>query len=70
MFTSYQLQIGFLTIFLLLLTREFQQTIIVLYRKLSGDRKLKVINIEAFKADIKCSELIRYPKTNTTELAQ
>ena len=33
-------------------------------------RKLKAINIAAFKADIKNSELIRYPKTNATEMAQ
>ena len=33
-------------------------------------RKLQSINIEAFKADIIKSELIRYPKTNATELAQ
>ena len=33
-------------------------------------RKLQSINIEAFKADIINSELIRYPKTNATELAQ
>ena len=32
--------------------------------------KLKAINIAAFKADIKNSELIKYPKTNATELAQ
>ena len=33
-------------------------------------RKLQAISIEAFKADIKNSELIRYPKTNATGLAQ
>ena len=33
-------------------------------------RKLQSNNIEAFKADIMKSELIRYPKTNATELAQ
>ena len=32
-------------------------------------RKLQSINIEAFKADIQHSDLIRYPKTNATELA-
>ena len=32
-------------------------------------RKLQSINMEAFKADIKNSDLIRYPKTNATELA-
>ena len=33
-------------------------------------RKLKSINIEAFKADITNSELISNPKTNSTDLAQ
>ena len=33
-------------------------------------RKLQVISIEASKADIKNSELIRLPKTNATGLAQ
>ena len=33
-------------------------------------RKLQSINTEAFKADIKNSELIRYPKINATGLAQ
>ena len=33
-------------------------------------RKLKAINIEAFKADITNSELISNPKTNATDLAQ
>ena len=33
-------------------------------------QKLQSINMEAFKADIRNSELIRYPKTNATELAQ
>ena len=33
-------------------------------------RKLLSFNIEAFKADIINSELIRYPKTNAAELAQ
>ena len=33
-------------------------------------RKFQSINIEAFKADIINSELIRYPKINATELAQ
>ena len=33
-------------------------------------RNLKAINIEAFKGDIKNSEMIRYPKTNATGLAQ
>ena len=33
-------------------------------------RKLQSISIEAFKDDIINSELIRYPKTNATELAQ
>ena len=33
-------------------------------------RKLQSINIEAFKADIQTPDLIRYPKTNTTELTQ
>ena len=32
-------------------------------------RKLQSINVEAFKADIQNSDLIRYPKTNATELA-
>ena len=32
-------------------------------------RKLQSINMEAFKADIQNSDLIRYPKTNPTELA-
>ena len=32
-------------------------------------RKLQSINMEAFKADIQNSDLIRYPKTNATELA-
>ena len=32
--------------------------------------KLKVINMEAFKADIKNSDLIKNPKSNATELAQ
>ena len=32
-------------------------------------RKLQSINMEAFKADIQNSDLIRYPKTNTAELA-
>ena len=31
-------------------------------------RKLQSINMEAFKADIQNSDLIRYPKTNATEL--
>ena len=33
-------------------------------------RKLQSINIEGFKADIKTSKLIRYPKTSETDLAQ
>ena len=33
-------------------------------------RKLKVINMEAFKADIKHFDLIKNPKSNATELAQ
>ena len=33
-------------------------------------RKLKAINMEAFKADIKTSDLINNPKSNATELAQ
>ena len=33
-------------------------------------RKLKAINMEAFKADIKNSDLIKNPKSNATELAQ
>ena len=33
-------------------------------------RKLQSINSEAFKADIINSELIKYPKSNATELAQ
>ena len=33
-------------------------------------RKLKLINMEAFKADIKNSDLIKNPKSNATELAQ
>ena len=33
-------------------------------------RKLQSIKVEAFKADIKNSELIRHPKTNATGLAQ
>ena len=33
-------------------------------------RKLKVINMEAFKADIKNSNLIKNPKSNASELAQ
>ena len=33
-------------------------------------RELQSINMEAFKADIQNSDLIRYPKTNATELAQ
>ena len=33
------------------------------------NRKLQSINMEAFKADIQNSDLIRYPKTNATELA-
>ena len=32
-------------------------------------RKLQSINMEAFRADTKNSDLIRYPKTNATELA-
>ena len=32
-------------------------------------RKLQSINMEAFKADIQHSDLIRYPETNATELA-
>ena len=32
-------------------------------------RKLRSINMEAFKADIQNSDLIRYPKTYATELA-
>ena len=32
-------------------------------------RKLQSINMEVFKADIQNSDLIRYPKTNATELA-
>ena len=32
-------------------------------------RKIQSINMEAFKADIQNSDLIRYPKTNATELA-
>ena len=32
-------------------------------------RKLQSINMEAFKADIQYSDLIRYPKTNATELS-
>ena len=33
-------------------------------------RKLKAINMEAFKADVKISDLIKNPKTNANELAQ
>ena len=33
-------------------------------------RKLKAINMEAFKADINNSDLIKNPKSNATELAQ
>ena len=33
-------------------------------------RKLKAINMEAFKAGIKHSDLIKNPKSNATELAQ
>ena len=33
-------------------------------------RKLQSVNMETFKADIQNSDLIRYPKTNATELAQ
>ena len=33
-------------------------------------RKLQSINMEAFKADIQNSDLIRYPKTNANELAE
>ena len=33
-------------------------------------RKVQSINMEAFKADIQTSDLIRYPKTDATELAQ
>ena len=33
-------------------------------------RKLQSINMEAFKADIPISDLIRYPETNATELAR
>ena len=33
-------------------------------------RKLKAINMEAFKADIKNSDLIKKPKSNATELDQ
>ena len=33
-------------------------------------RKLKAINTAAFKTDINNQELIRYPETNATELAQ
>ena len=33
-------------------------------------RKLQSINMEAFKADIQNSDLIRYPKTNAPEVAQ
>ena len=32
-------------------------------------RKLQSINMEAFKADVQNSDLIRYPKTNAAELA-
>ena len=32
--------------------------------------KLQSINMEAFKAGIQNSDLIRYPKTNATELAK
>ena len=32
--------------------------------------KLKAINMKAFKADIQNSDLIRYPKTNASQLAQ
>ena len=33
-------------------------------------RKLKATNMEAFKADIKNSDLIKNPKSNATELSQ
>ena len=33
-------------------------------------RKLQSINMEAFKADMQNSELIRYPRTNATELVR
>ena len=33
-------------------------------------RELKAINMEAFKADINNSDLIKNPKSNATELAQ
>ena len=39
-----------------------------MYRKLLRIGMLKVIDIEDFKANIKSSELIRYPKTNATDL--
>ena len=53
--------------FLLLLTCKFHPTIVGPPHKY---RKLQSSNIEAFKADIIYSELIIYPKTNATELAQ
>ena len=33
-------------------------------------RKCKAINIEGIKSDIKNTELIRFPKTSATELAE
>ena len=55
--------------FLLLLTWNFLLTSHTLPQTFAY-RKLEAISSEAFKADITNSELIRYPKTNATELAQ
>ena len=64
-FSLFRPLIWFRTTFLLLVTcnnRTIPQTI--------KYRKLQSINMEAFKGDIKNFDLIRYPKTNATELAQ
>ena len=70
MFSLFQHLIWFLTTFLFLLTWKSQQTMAELYPQTITYGKLKAINIEAFKAVIENSELIKYPKPDATQLPQ
>ena len=70
MFSLFRPLIWFRTTFLLLLTCKFHLIIVGPSHKTIKYRKLQSINMEAFKADIQNSDLIKYPKTNATELAQ
>ena len=68
-FCPYHHLMSFLIIFLLLLIWKYLQTTVTLPQTITY-RKLKAINMEAFKADINNSDLIKNTKSNATELAQ